>query len=317
MQVLPLAVASPAQLQPVFSEELHDWRTQLHWDYGAAASLIKRHVNCRTLPGFFLVENSRAVGYCYYVIAPPMGYLGNVFVMREFASIASYELLLSHAVRVLQNHREVQRIESQVFGFNCDVSPILRRQGFDALLRYFMKLELDDAKVAEESRALSPDFRIVSWQRGYFLPAAEAIYDSYIDSPDRAMCHDYQSREGCIRFLRNLIENPGCGNFSPETSSIGLDAEGRVSGVLVTSIISDGTGMIPQISIRREAQGKGLGTALLTRYFKAARERGLQRISLSVSAQNERAHRLYSRLGFTELKEFYAYIWNRGRAPQD
>jgi ribosomal protein S18 acetylase RimI-like enzyme len=311
MQVLPLAVASPALLEQVFAEELKDWRAQLSWDYSSAVTLIKRHISCRSLPGFFLADGPDAAGYCYYVIAPPLGYLGNVYVIGDHASPSTYELLITSALRALQAHPNVRRIESQVFGFNCDVSSIMSREHFVALRRYFMTLPLEPDQVQDEVFAHPRDFRILAWDRNYFLPAADTIYDSYFGSPDHDMCYDYQSREGCVRFLRNLVDNPGCGRFSPETSRIALDGPGRVAGVLITSLISPGTGMIPQISIRRESQGKGLGTGLLTRYFKAAKERGLKQVTLSVSAQNVRAHRLYCRLGFRETKDFYAFVWSR------
>ncbi len=311
MQVLPLAVASPAVLEQVFAEELEDWQAQLSWDYSSAVALIKRHISCRSLPGFFLTDGSVAAGYCYYVVAPPLGYLGNVYVIHDYASQSAYELLITNALRALQAHPDVRRIESQVFGFNCDVSPIMMREHFAALRRYFMTLPLNPKPFSDEEYAHPRGFRLLQWDRGYFLPAADTIYDSYSVSPDYEMCYDYQSREGCVRFLRNLVDNPGCGRFSPETSRIALDASGRVSGVLITSLISRGTGMIPQVSIRRESQGKGLGTALLSRYFEAAKERELTKVTLSVSAQNAKAHHLYSRLGFRETKEFYAFIWTR------
>jgi ribosomal protein S18 acetylase RimI-like enzyme len=82
--------------------------------------------------------------------------------------------------------------------------------------------------------------------------------------------------------------------------------------VLITSVISEGTGMIPQISIRPDCQGKGLGTYLMRRYFAAARHSRLARITLSVSERNSRAHSLYRRLGFKETKPFYAFVWTDG-----
>lgn len=310
MQVLPLAVASPGVLERVFAEELEEWLAQLSWDYSPAVALIKRHISCRSLPGFFLADGTAAAGYCYYVIAPPLGYLGNIYVDRAHASPSTYGLLIASALQALQAHPDVRRIECQVFDFNCDVSPIMAGQGFVPLRRYFMTLPLADSPVLQ-AQPETPGFRILPWDRGYFLPAADTIYDSYSGSPDHDMCYDYQSREGCIRFLRNLVDNPGCGKFSPETSRIALDAKGRLTGVLITSLISAGTGMIPQISIRRDAQGKGLGTALLTHYFRAAKQQGLNKVTLSVSAQNVRAHDLYSRLGFHQTKKFYAFIWTR------
>src|SRR5512132_129595 len=109
MQVLPLAVASPGLLEQVFAEELEDWQAQLSWDYSSAVALIKRHISCRSLPGFFLADGTAAAGYCYYVVSPPLGYLGNIYVIRDHATLANYELLATSALRALEGHGDVRR----------------------------------------------------------------------------------------------------------------------------------------------------------------------------------------------------------------
>ncbi len=134
------------------------------------------------------------------------------------------------------------------------------------------------------------------------------ICNSYQGSTDFKLCHDYQSREGCIRFLNNLVKHPGCGTFSPQTSYIVLDSEEQACGVLLTSKISPDTGMIPQISVRNDCQGKGIGSFLLRTYFKDARESGLERITLSVSEANEGACQLYDHLGFQKTRDFHAFV---------
>ncbi len=134
------------------------------------------------------------------------------------------------------------------------------------------------------------------------------ICNSYQGSTDYKLCHDYQSREGCIRFLNNLVKHPGCGTFSPQNSYIVLDSEEQACGVLLTSKISPDTGMIPQISVRSDCQGKGIGSYLLRTFFKDARESGLERITLSVSESNEGACRLYDRLGFQKIRDFHAFV---------
>ena len=310
MQVLPLEVTSVDLLNEVLEEELACWRGRLYWDYGPAVEQIRRHVAAHSLPGFVLSEEGRHVGYCYYVIAPPLGYLGSVYVRSEWASEANYRALLSKCWEALRSDQSIKRIECQIFGFNYDVCPVMVDLGFTALRRHFMTLRIRTLPPASADSAAPADFRVIPWGRGYFLPVAEAISASYRDSIDREMCYDYQSKEGCVRFLRNLVDNPGCGRFSPDTSLIALDSVGRVCGVLVTSVISEGTGMIPQISVRPDSQGKGLGAYMMRRYFAAARNNRLARITLSVSEQNWRAHNLYKRLGFKETKAFYAFVWN-------
>lgn len=60
----------------------------------------------------------------------------------------------------------------------------------------------------------------------------------------------------------------------------------------------------PELSmaVRPERRGLGVGTALLERLCGEARERGFERISLSVDVRNP-AHRLYRRLGFEAAAE--------------
>jgi ribosomal protein S18 acetylase RimI-like enzyme len=153
-------------------------------------------------------------------------------------------------------------------------------------------------------------FRVVNWHQQYLLPAAGVVWDSYRSSPDIDLCRDYQSREGCLRFLRNLTDNPGCGRFMPEISAVALDRRGGVCAVLIASAIGPSTGMIPQVSVRRDCQRQGLGARLLQLHFRRAAEHGLDRVALSVSSRNQGAHRLYLRLGFQVRKDFHAFIWN-------
>ncbi len=79
----------------------------------------------------------------------------------------------------------------------------------------------------------------------FFTSAAEVIYDSYCDSADYQLCYDYQSEKGCLRFLRNLIYNPGSGTFNAEISYVILDQQDTLCAVLLTSKTSPETGMIP------------------------------------------------------------------------
>jgi RimJ/RimL family protein N-acetyltransferase len=53
-----------------------------------------------------------------------------------------------------------------------------------------------------------------------------------------------------------------------------------------------GMGLLPAY------RGRGLGTALMTAALEASRACGLERVELGVFADNERAQRLYARMGF-------------------
>ena len=313
MQILPLSHIAPQELEGIFEQEIQYWQDELFWDYRPAVDLIRKFLSSRTLAGCALRRQKDSIaGYSYYVIHQPVGYIGNLYVQREYASAETYQALLGQIVQSLKSWRKVQRIESQVFAFNFDLEPVFLQHEFKALNRYFLALPLDTVNPERCGTQKWSRFRIVSWERKFMIPAAEVIYDSYLDSPDYQLCRDYQSQQGCLRFLCNIVDNPGCGIFSVRKSYIALDSQDKVCGVLVASQISPDTSMIPQISVRRNCQSQGLGSLLLQIHSQQAKKQGLKRVALSVSATNHRAYQLYLHLGFQKTKDFHAFIWNAG-----
>ena len=264
----------------------------------------------QSLPGHAVKSPSGVItGYSYYLVDRPVGYIGNLYVRAEFASAQVYQSLLERTLCSLKSWSNVGRIECQVFPFNLELAPLFRQQGFTPLKRHFLSMPVDRLNGSCSPRTKSTGFQILPWKPRFFEPAAAVIYDSYRGSPDYRLCLDYQSLRGCARFLRNLVDNPGCGIFSADTSYVALDGGGQLCGILIASRIEAETGMIPQISVRNSCQGKGLGTILLCTYLREAKKRGFRRITLSVSDANRRAYHLYRRFGFQKTKDFHAFIW--------
>jgi RimJ/RimL family protein N-acetyltransferase len=80
--------------------------------------------------------------------------------------------------------------------------------------------------------------------------------------------------------------------------------------VLIASRLSRERPRLPGLGDSRR-QGNGLAAALVSRALTAFREQGLVSATLSVTASNERAHRLYERLGFSVQRAFAAHAWAR------
>jgi ribosomal protein S18 acetylase RimI-like enzyme len=309
MDAVRLTEVDSEQLEEVFQQEILCWQEELDWDYQPAVSLIKKYVASRSLPGWAIQNNlGRLSGYSYYVVNQPVGYIGNIYVRSQCATPTTYSQLLDRTLHSLNSRTQVQRIESQLFAFNCDLAPLFENHGFVSVERHFLSLSLNQSTNEHWTDGELKDFRISKWEKRLFSSAADVIYNSYQNSPDRLLCYDYQSPEGCTRFLQNLIRHPSCGIFTPGTSWIAVDSDGELCAILLTSKIGPKTGMIPQISVRCDCQGMGIGSSLLTRYFQEAQQSGLEQITLSVSDANQRAHQLYRRLGFRKQKDFYAFI---------
>ena len=308
MDIVALSQINSQDLESIFQQEIQCWQDELFWDHQPTVSVIKHYISSRSLSGWAIKTVSGTLsGYSYYVINEPVAYIGDLYVRSEYANAAVYAELLNRILHSLRTGSQIRRIESQIFAFNCDLVPLFEKHQFTVMKRHFLFFPLDQPGEGEKAE-IQPDFRVSRWENRFFFPTADVIFNSYLGSPDHELCHDYQSREGCIRFLNNLVKHPGCGTFSPQTSYVVLDSEEQVCGALLTSKISPDTGMIPQISIRSDCQGKGIGSYLLRTYFKDARDSGLERITLSVSEANKGACRLYDRLGFQKTRDFHAFV---------
>ena len=310
MRVEPFSSSPSTDLSSVLQEEIGCWQHELDWNYRPAAQLIEKYLRVRSLTGYVLTAPSgHAVGYSYYVLNSSVGYIGNIFVSRIYADLEAYQRLLIPTLSSLRRNAPLlRRIECQFFPFNCHLAPLFRRHRFEVLDRLFLHRELG----SPESISFPPKgFGVTLWKPRYFVAAASVMVDSYRNSQDSRICQDYQSLQGCTRFLRNLIDSPGCGEFQPRTSLMAFDNSGSLSGILLSTRIGPRMGMIPQISIRRNAQGRGLGTFLLKRYFALAADQSIERTALSVTKTNDGAYKLYRRLGFSFCKDFQAFFWNR------
>jgi ribosomal-protein-alanine N-acetyltransferase len=79
-----------------------------------------------------------------------------------------------------------------------------------------------------------------------------------------------------------------------------LESSARLIGYAGLAVL-DNEAYIQTIAVQRKHWGSGLGTVLLGSMLTIAEQRGAQTVGLEVRADNERAHRLYERFGFTVI----------------
>ena len=80
----------------------------------------------------------------------------------------------------------------------------------------------------------------------------------------------------------------------------------------LTSLLSPRVGHITQICVQPRLKGQGLGYELLRRSLVALAEAGCRKVSLTVTAANLEAVRLYEHVGFEKVHSFPALVWERG-----
>lgn len=153
---------------------------------------------------------------------------------------------------------------------------------------------------------------IQRWDDLFFEPLAELIVSAYADHVDGNINDQYASRDGALKFLKNIVVFPGCGVFQPDASFVAPRQDGPgLAGAVLVSQVAPRIAHITQVCVRRELQGLGLGGQLLVRALDTLHRKGFEGVSLSVTADNHGAVRLYYRLGFDVLKGFAAFVWQK------
>jgi ribosomal protein S18 acetylase RimI-like enzyme len=77
----------------------------------------------------------------------------------------------------------------------------------------------------------------------------------------------------------------------------------------LASMVSAECGHITQICVSPAARGTGIGHELLRQSLIALRDMGCRAATLTVTAANQDAVRLYERVGFRTIKRFSAFAW--------
>ncbi|HXX71034.1 MAG TPA: GNAT family N-acetyltransferase, partial [Candidatus Acidoferrum sp.] len=115
---------------------------------------------------------------------------------------------------------------------------------------------------------------------------------------------------GSLRFLRNIVLLPGCGQFLPEASFLARPSTGdRLVGMVLTSTVAEGVGHTTQVCVVPGYQGSGIGRHLMEQSIQALRRRHYSSLSLTVTSTNRHAVELYERIGFRTVKRFAAGVW--------
>jgi len=310
MHIIDLRQATVRQLEPLLLEEASHWREELHWDYRSAMELIKRFLDAHALSGCAALKNETAVGYSFYVLEEYKGLIGGLYVSPSQNQAPIGRKLLEEMLYHMRSLPQMQRIEAQLMPFGGPVDEALREQGFRLHTRKFMLLDLRQQK--EPAPGIDSGLRLDRWNDRYFEPCAKLIYLAYANHIDGEINDQYRSRHGALKFLKNIIHLPGCGQFLANASFVlrhpGSD---ELVAAVLTSEVAAGVGHTTQLCVQPGFQGHGLGRALMQTSSDALRSMHYKELSLTVTAENRAAVQLYEKLGFATAKLFTAGVWPR------
>lgn len=307
--VVDLRKVSAADLTPLLEEESRVWRRALDWDFEPSAELVRRFVDMQALSGFALLEGGRVIGYCYYIREEKKGLIGDLYVRERERTVEREHTLIEATLEALWRSGGVHRVESQLLLLD---SPLARKVPFAQWFRAFPRrfLEASAGQALALAEHATPGVSITPWTEARQDDSARLVAAAYRGHVDSDINDQYRSPSGARRFLNNIVQYPGCGTFFGPASYAATDAKGALCGMSLASLVSGTTGHITQICVSPAQRGKGVGYALLRRSLLALAAHGCHTVGLTVTSTNTGAIRLYELMGFTDRREFAAYIWD-------
>lgn len=308
MHIVDLRQVHSRTLEPLFEQEARHWLEELHWDYRPSLELIRKFIDARSLAGFVAWEDRQPAGYGFYVLEDHKGLIGDLFVSPYYPQLPITQKLLGEMLVALRAAPRLERIEAQLMPFGAVLDPLLVSEQFHLHTRQFMLLNLSAAQLS--SSPLSNGLLIERWSDRAFEPCARLMQLAYANHVDGEINDQYRSEAGAVKFLRNIVILPGCGQFLPDASFVVRYRTGdHPIGMVLTSRVAEGVGHTTQICVMPGYQGHGLGRHLMEASIQALRARRYRALSLTVTAVNAAAVRLYDHLGFRTIKTFAAGVW--------
>ncbi len=308
MHIVDLRQVHSRALEALFEEEARHWLDELHWDYRPSLDLIRKFIDARSLAGYVALEERQPAGYGFYVLEDHKGLIGDLFVSPQFPQLPISQKLLGEMLVSLRAAPGLERIEAQLMPFGAALDSVLVSEQFRLHTRQFMLLDLPAARLS--SSPLSTGLLLERWTDRAFESCARLMQLSYANHVDGEINDQYRSEAGAVKFLRNIVVLPGCGQFLPEASFVMRSRTGeRPIGMVLTSRVAEGVAHTTQICVMPGYQGSGLGRHLMESSIQALRARRYRALSLTVTAANASAVRLYEHLGFRTIKTFAAGVW--------
>ena len=307
--VVDLRELRSSDLAPLLAEQSAFWDGQFHWDFSSSQKTIARFLDGRNLHGYALVSRGSPVGYCYFIADSGKALIGDLFVREPYREREAERSLFIRTLEAAAAYPGVSRVEGQLLGMASGLSHelVFRRQ-IEIYPRWFMLRE--GLRGFAAPRADPKDFGFSPWGDHHTNPAAELIATAYQSHDDARINNQYQSFAGARRFIANTTRHPGCGAFVKQASWVAFRPNAlNLSGLCLATQVHKDAGHITQICVAPEERGRGLGYELLRRTLASLRARGCDAVSLTVTASNKSAMRLYERVGYWPRRRFPAFVW--------
>ncbi len=295
MTITDWSGAAPGAVAELYARESQQWRDAFDWDTAAQWLEVETARTAWGLPGLLATDDAgQPVGWLFYLPGPSGAQLGGVS--------ATTHTMTRALVAAFANREQGRTFAAFIPALSPGLEEALHLVGCETIPHLHLVASLDRLTQPPMTRPVDAGITLRPWRTGDDLVAAQVLLSSYARD-DAALFAPTGAPDEWLTYVTNLVEQIGCGRFVPE-SSVVVERDGRPAGIALVTLVSGAMAHLAQIAVMRDAQGRGLGGALLDAALGAARAGGARAMSLLVSSKNKGAIALYRRYGFEPRGHF-------------
>jgi ribosomal protein S18 acetylase RimI-like enzyme len=178
--------------------------------------------------------------------------------------------------------------------------------GISYFKRYRMEMDLRGQRFLPVH--VPANYRLLAWKPELLEEHAAVMFQSFRHEIDSDVFDCLGDLAGCQRLMREIALKEG---FLPEATWLAVYVGGDVveyCGTIQGIRATHKYGGIQNVGITPAHRGRGVGTSLIAAALGGFQQAGLPRAYLEVTAQNDRAMRLYKNLGFRRTKTLFKAV---------
>ncbi len=302
----------PDVVAPLYDAECARWYGSLGWDYRPSCGLIEAARTGGRLPGLVARDESgKIAGWTYFLLHQDALQIGNL-VARDDPAVGA----LLHAIMRRPEAARARRISCFLFPGSSAVERTLARTHFSVLRHAYLQRALSPEPGAPTDRQSigGVEYSVRSWSPD-LIPDLLALLTSAYEGTQEARCFAPDGDIGqWATYVHQLVQTPACGHFDRALSFVVETREHEMAGAILVTALSPRMAHIAQMAVAAGHRRRGVGERMVRVVCERAGQARYEYVTLLVAESNERARRLYDRMGF-EPSAGFLFADRQGSEP--
>jgi RimJ/RimL family protein N-acetyltransferase len=286
------ALATPAEMAPLITAEVQAWRSDLDWDVEREWREVEIARAAGRLSGLVARnESGHIVGWTFFLL-----HHGAL----QIAALSSLDILVTR--------RLIGGILASPVAAEATVVAASLRCSAVGLAKALSEADFGVADygywVATPLVAITRVPGLRPWRLEDLLPTIDLCSRAYGQIAEVRAFAPLGTDTEWTGYVTELVHSGGCGRLIDDASFVVEDEDGAPQAFVLTTRISATVAHIAQVVVEPADRRQGLATSLVHAAMSSVAAAGFRRVTLFVSDSNDRAARIYRRLGFKPAAKF-------------